>query len=424
MADVPFPRGVRDLMPNQALFRNELLSKIEKIYQRYGFLTIDTPTFESMKILKAKNAIGEDTKLLFELDNGELGLRYDMTVSLARYVAMHSDIPQPFKRYYIGKAWRREEPQKLRYREFTQADVDIIGGDRAPADAEILAVGAAALESIGMDYYVQINDRRFIDSVLESFGVKKDLFIEVIRIVDKLEKLGEDQIVALLKKLGLDNETVARISKFVNFLGGNEEKLTYLEGILKDKSPVQEMRQVLQMLELYKPKGEVEVEFSLMRGFDYYTGIVFEFKSTDPKVRSTIAAGGRYDNLIGLYSGKTIPAVGVSLGIDRLLDLMNFSESQKYTYADVFVAYIKDKNYPYALKVANSFRSNGIPTDLNLAKRNISNQLSYANSLRYKYVAIIGDEEEQQKKVKLRNLIDGEEQILGISDAADLIRRR
>ena len=160
MADIPFPRGVRDLLPNEALFRNELLKKTESIFRTFGFLTIDTPSFESLQVLKAKNAIGSDTKLIYEMKDELLGLRYDNTMSLARYIAMHMELPMPFKRYYIGKCWRREEPQHLRYREITQADADIIGGNAPMADAEVIAVAAAVFDSIGIKYEICVNDRQ------------------------------------------------------------------------------------------------------------------------------------------------------------------------------------------------------------------------------------------------------------------------
>ena len=159
MPEIPFPRGVRDLLPNEALFRNELVEKIESVFRLFGYLSIDTPAFESISILKAKNTIGADNKLIYEMKNEQLGLRYDHTVSLARYMAMHQELPMPFKRYYIGKAWRREEPQRLRYREFMQADADIIGGEKTKTDAAVIAVAAIILDNIGIDYAIGINDR-------------------------------------------------------------------------------------------------------------------------------------------------------------------------------------------------------------------------------------------------------------------------
>jgi histidyl-tRNA synthetase len=418
MANIPFPRGVRDLMPNEALFRNELLAKVENVFKRFGFLAIDTPTFESLKILKAKGAIGEDAKLLYET-NEDLGLRYDFTVSLARYMSMHQDLPLPFRRYYIGKSWRREEPQRLRYREFTQADVDIVGGRGPAADAEVIAAPCIILEELGIDYTVLISNRKIIEQMLGSFGVKQENFIDVMRIVDKLDKVGEEAMIERLNGLGLGKDIVRKIGEFISTKGSNEDKLAYVGAILKEgdgNTAVGELKQTLELLAIYGLKGTVSIDFSLMRGFDYYTDIVMEIKANTKKTKASIGGGGRYDKLIELYGGKSLPAVGLSLGIDRILELLGFSDSVKYTYAKAFIINVKDKNYPYALKVANFLRANGIAVDINVATRNISNQLAYANSLKVGFAIIVGDEEEKGNKLKLRDLVSGQETMMAMND--------
>ncbi len=415
MPDIPFPRGMRDLMPNEALFRNELLKKIESVFQRYGFLTIDTPTLESVKVLNAKGGIGEDTKLIFETKNDELALRYDFTVSLARYVAMHQGLPLPLKRYVIGKAWRREEPQRLRYREFTQADVDIVGGDTVYADAEVIYTVAKALDEVGVSYFIKINNRAMMDSLLASFGIKGAQFMEVLRVIDKLDKLGRDKVTELLGALGLNRDQISRIDDLINMQGTNSEKLDFAATVSKDSS-VEELRSTIALAESYGIKGAIKVDFSAVRGFDYYTGMVMEIASTEGE-KSALGAGGRYDKLIGLYSVKSLPATGASIGVDRLLDMMGFSESPKQTYSKLFVINVKESNYKYALKTANWFRDKGIATDINLSTRNISNQLSYANSLKFGYAAIVGDVEEQAGKLKLRNLVSGDESVMTPEEA-------
>jgi histidyl-tRNA synthetase len=421
MADIPFPRGVRDLMPNEALFRNELLRKVESIFQLFGFLTIDTPTFESLKILKAKNAIGEDSKLIYELKEEELGLRYDNTVSLARYMAMHQDLPLPFKRYYIGKVWRREEPQRLRYRELTQADADIVGGNSTMADAEVMAVGSMILEDIGIDYIVCLNDRELLEKVLGKFGIDPMRFADIERAIDKMDKIGEGKVVELLKGLGLDPSTVDQIMAFAGQKGTNEEKLNYIDGILGEENSTKGLRATLGLLEGYNLRGEIRIDLWTMRGLDYYTGIVFEYKNKYDESIS-VAGGGRYDKLISLYGAKSIPAVGLSFGIDRILYMLEYSASIEYTYANVFVANVTEGNYQYALKVANAFRAAGIPTDINIASRNLSNQFAYANTIKTKYVAVLGDAEEKSNKVKLRNLVTGNESLMGVEEAIKVIK--
>jgi histidyl-tRNA synthetase len=403
-------------MPNEALYRNEVIRKIAEVFQRFGFLTIDTPAFESVKVLNAKGVIGEDTKLIYEMKYEDIALKYDHTVSLARYMAMHQSLPQPFKRYFIGKAWRREEPQRLRYREFTQADVDIVGGRQTATDAEIIAVGAAALSALGIDFSIHVNSRKFMDDLFKTVGVPQEKIVSAMRAVDKLDKIGKDGVIEQLQKLGLDRDTVSKVDALINFEGTNGDKLDYLEKTILDKASVRDMRDTMGLLELYNLKPEsIVIDFSIIRGLDYYTGIVFEYKSPDEN--STIAAGGRYDKLIGTFSGKDLPAVGVSLGLDRLLDILEFSASPKHTYANVYMATINDGNYQYALQVATILRSHGIAVDLNVASRNISNQLAYANALSFKYAIIIGDAEEKEKNVKIRNLIDGTESSSSVQDA-------
>ncbi len=422
MAEIPTPRGMRDLMPNEALFRKELLEKIEGVFRRYGFLTIDTPVLESTKVLTAKDVIGDESKLIFETKSEGFALKYDQTVSLARYVAMYQSLPMPFKRYYIDKAWRRDEPQKGRYREFTQADVDIVGGRAPVADAEAIATAAKALEEIGFEYTIRINNRIFIDSVFASIGMKEELFNPIMKVVDKMDKIGRDGMIEQLQALGLDRDSVDRVDKLVNFSGSNGEKLELVEKTMDDKAALGEVRETLDLLKLYSLRGDVVVDFSIMRGLDYYTGIVVEIAAGDKQFKSSVGGGGRYDRLIGLLGGKQVPAVGISLGIDRILDVMNFSASQKQTFAEVFVANIKDGNYQYALRVATALRAAGIAVDLNAASRNISNQLAYANALKFKWVIVCGDAEEKLNNVKIRNLIDGAEKSATVEEAIVTIK--
>ena len=419
---MPFPRGVRDLMPNEALFRNELLKRIEEVFQRFGFMSIDTPTFERLSVLNIKGGIGEDAKLIFELKDEDLGLRYDNTVSLARYMSMHQELPLPFKRYYIGKDWRREEPQRMRYREFTQADIDIVGGKEILTDAEVMAAGAIAIESAGIDYTIEINDRRLAEKVFEKFGINELMFMGVLRAIDKLDKIGEEKVAESLKGLGLTSELVDQIISFIKLKGDAEDKLSYAENLLSSKEYTDKLRKTLELLKQYNIRGEIRINFSLVRGLDYYTGMVFEYKLANADKKDTICGGGRYDTLIGMYSGKSIPAVGLSLGIDRILESLNFSDSTAYTYAKVFVACVNDGNYTYALGITNQLRVNGVQAEINLASRNLSNQFAYANALKVKYAVIIGDVEMNSGKIKLRNLLSGNEQTISFEEALGVIK--
>ena len=423
MPDLPIARGVRDLLPNAALFKNEAIKRIEKVFQSFGFLTIDTPYIESLKVLKAKGGIGDEAKLIFELKDEDLGLRYDQTVSLARYITMHQELPLPFKRYAIGKVWRREEPQHLRYREISQADVDIIGGDPILAEAEVMATAAKALEELGFEYNIALNSRKLMNSVLEGFGVKRDNFMDVMRSIDKLEKIGKDKMTELLTGYGIERDVVSRIDGLMSVGTTNLEKLDYVESIIKDKSITDELRKLLGLLEEYKLKGNIIIDFSVVRGLDYYTGVVFEYQDASGKAKEAFCGGGRYDNLIGIYGGKNIPAVGVAMGLDRILYLLGYESSIKHTYARLFVINVKENNYKYALGVANWFRSMGVPTDMNIASRNISNQLSYANSMHFGYAAIIGDVEERAGVIKLRNLSSGDESSISKEEALIILNK-
>jgi len=423
MTDLPFPRGVRDLLPNEAIFKNELLKKIESVFQRFGFTTISTPAIESLKILKAKGAIGEESKLIYELKEEELGLRYEHTVSLARYFIMHSALPLPFKRYVIGEVWRMDEPQRGRYREITQADIDIIGGDRPRGDAEVIASICAVFDELGLGYVVRLNNRELVDMILKRSGMGDEKSMQVMRIVDKLDKLGINEVTKLLKEIGLSKETMGVLTSFISQKGTNDDKLRYADGLVPSKEPIEEIRRLVELLKQYGIKeSSVTIDFSLMRGLDYYTGCVCEFLASDTKVgRLSIGGGGRYDNLIALYGGQKLPAFGVSIGVDRLLDVLNFSSSAKRTYSKVFVAVINDKNYPYALSVARKLREAGIETDVNISSRNISNQLSYANSLKIPYTVIVGDSEEKLKLIKLRDMVSGEETAISVNELIGML---
>jgi histidyl-tRNA synthetase len=421
--EIPFPRGVRDLPPNVALFRNELLSKVEATFQRFGFLAIDTPSLESLGVLRAKDVLGEQEKLIYQIKDEDLGLRYDHTVSFARYIGMHYDQPLPFKRYMIGKVWRLDEPQKNRYREITMADVDIAGGAEPQCDAEAVCAAASALDAVGVDYKIRVNDRRMMDNLFQVFNLGPESYIMLLRTLDKLDKLGRDKVNELLAAAGLPKEAVDRADLLISKKGTNEEKLEYARGLLADKSSVvAKIESFLSIVENYHIRGTIEVDFSLVRGLDYYTGLVFEMADTSEKVESSIGGGGRYDNLIAAYSGRNVPAVGFSIGIDRVMDILDCDGAAKYTYAKVFVACVKDNNYPYGLKVANTLRAAGINCDINLAARNVSNQMAYANSVKFPYAIIVGDAEEKEGRVKLRDLLKGEETSLTVEECIRLLK--
>ncbi|MCL4372307.1 histidine--tRNA ligase [Candidatus Marsarchaeota archaeon] len=418
MADIPFPRGVRDFMPNEAIFRNRLIERIEGVYRGFGFLPIYTPAIEALAVLRAKDVIGEENKLIFELKDQEGGLRYDHTVGLARYISMHSSMPLPFKRYAIGPVWRMDEPQRLRYREFSQADVDILGGDPYKANAEIIEAVGKAMDAIGLNYRIRLNSRLAVDRFLEGIGIKKGLEKAIMRAIDKRDKIGLEGVEKELEEAGLARAAIEKILEFISFKGSNKEKLDFLEHHSGSKEAVEEIEETLRLAEVYKIKGAISIDFSVVRGIDYYTGMVMEtVDSNNPNDLTSLCSGGRYDNLVSTFGSAKLPGVGASIGVDRVMDALGFRESKQKSYAEVFVAFIKDKNYGYALKVANYMRDKGIAVDLNIAARNISNQLSYASSLSIPYAAIIGDDEERNNILKLRDMGTGAEKKLTMEDA-------
>ncbi|MGC8648620.1 MAG: histidine--tRNA ligase [Candidatus Micrarchaeia archaeon] len=420
MQNIPFPRGVRDLMPNEALFKNKILNKIENVYKKFGFLTYETPVFESIKLMQIKGGIGEGSKEVFEIKDEDFALRFDLTLGLARFIAMHQEIPMPFKRYFINKCWRKEEPQKLRYREFTQADVDIVGSRSTFSDAEVIAVQAKVLEELNIDYIIRINDRRFIKKLLESINITGDLEINVMRAIDKLDKLGKDGVLDALQKLGITGDKLDKLGYLIKQNKSNEDALAYINNYSPDVG--KELNDLIELLNFYKLSGKIIIDMSLMRGFDYYTGMVVEYNVNEASIKSSIGGGGRYDNLIQLINNKQqVPVVGTSLGIDRILDILGFSDSPKINTADVFVVNVKDNNYKYALQIANELRNNNISVDMNVTSRNISNQLAYANALKYKYAIIVGDVEEKLGNIKIKNLIDGTEQTVMLADVINIL---
>ncbi len=420
---VGIPRGTRDFSPSEAISLKELTDVIENVFKRFGFYPILTPCIENLDVLNAKAYGDEATKEIYVVSDEKAGLRFDLTVPLARYMSMNKDVPLPFKRYDIGKAWRKDEPQKMRNREFMQADVDIVGGSEIICDAEVIAAVATALEALGItDYNVLINSRIILNELLTALGVPKDKTVGAIRSIDKLVKMGKEVVTKELVAMKIDERKAEDVINFLEQEGSNETLLDKVKvtapGAGAETGRVYDL---LQLLKSYNLGGKFMFDPSLARGLDYYTSFVWEFVVfIDGKRAPTIAAGGRYDNLVSVYSKQGQPATGISLGVSRLFDVLQ-SKSTKKTYAQVFVAFIGKENMQYALDTANFMRSKGVFVDANLTSRSISKQLEYANALNIKYVAVIGAKENEAKKVKLKNMLTGEEQMIAPDDAVKII---
>jgi len=423
MVEPSLPRGMRDFNTAEAIARREVLAVVEETFKRFGFSPIETPALENLNVLYAKTYGEESGKEIFKIEGEDAALRYDFTVPLARFIAMNKDTPLPFKRYQIGSIWRKDEPQRMRYREFLQADIDIVGSSELISDAEVIAVAAQILDELGISgYKILINDRIILNGILSFFGIPNEKSVQAIRLIDKLPKIGNDEVIKGLVGLGMKQENAASLIEFIIKEEDNDEKLNRVEANIGLKEEVNKLRDLIRLVGLYKAKGDIVIDLSLARGFDYYTSFVWEFIAYDENKKRlpTLVAGGRYDNLIGMFLNQQIPATGISMGIDRIMNLIGSSTDMK-SYARVYVATVGNV-LDYSLYVANALRSAGINTDINMTKRNIAKQLEYANAMRFRYVAIIGEREQSSNKLKLRDMISGNEELLGIDEAIKVIK--
>ncbi|MFP3278106.1 MAG: histidine--tRNA ligase [Candidatus Micrarchaeota archaeon] len=423
MVEPSLPRGMRDFNTAEAIARREVLAVVEETFKRFGFSPIETPALENLNVLYAKTYGEESGKEIFKIEGEDAALRYDFTVPLARFIAMNKDTPLPFKRYQIGSIWRKDEPQRMRYREFLQVDIDIVGSSELISDAEVIAVAAQILDELGISgYKILINDRIILNGILSFFGIPNEKSLQAIRLIDKLPKIGNEEVIKGLVGLGIKQENATSLIEFIIKEEGNDEKLNRIEANIGLKEEVNKLRELIRLVRLYKAKGDLIVDLSLARGFDYYTSLVWEFIVYDEngKRLPSIAGGGRYDNLIGIFLNQQIPATGISIGIDRIMNVIGSSTERK-SYARVYVATVGNV-LDYSLYVANALRGAGINTDINMTKRNIAKQLEYANAMRFRYVAIVGEREQSSNKLKLRDMVSGNEELLDIDEAIKVIK--
>jgi histidyl-tRNA synthetase len=405
------PKGMRDILPEDMLVRKQVIEKIEAIYRRYGFRPLETPAMEYLDTLRAK-AGEEADKQIFSLEGEKLALRFDLTVPLAR-VAATNTFPKPFKRYAIERVWRREEPQRGRFREFWQADVDIVGSSSMRCEAELLTLAKEICLEFGFEKpQILVNNRKILDALAQKAGLgeKKS---EVFRVLDKLDKIGEDEVRVEIEKL-MGKEKTDELFSLIRTSGTNEQKLDTARALSEEGA--EELEQMSNLCDF-----DIEIDLSLVRGLGYYTGPVFEIKLA--KGMGTVMAGGRYDDLIGIY-GQSDPATGISLGIERLITLiLERDGNQMKTYSRVFVASAKPEFYKDAAKIADQFRRAGIDVETDLSERNLRKQFDYANALSISFVAIIGQREIENKKVTLRDMESGTEESLDLEEAIKRLSR-
>ncbi len=433
-ASLVAPRGTRDFLFEEKILRDEVTDKLRSVFERYGFSPFETPAFEKWEVLSSKYAGGaEILKEAYRFkDQGkrELGLRYDFTVPLCRIIASNPSLALPVKRYAIGTVWR-DGPIKLgRYREFVQCDVDTVGCKSGVADAEIVSLLCDAFTSLGIQYVVKVNNRKLLEGLLESLGVKEGNTEAVILSIDKLAKVGRQAVKGELIEKGLSIPVSEKIVGTIMELSelDAENVLAKCEKLIgknaKAKQGLTELEEVFDFIEGFEKDGNVTIDVSLARGLAYYTGTIIEVYCRNSEITSSIAGGGRYDELIGKFAGReSIPAVGVSFGLDVICEVLKLQgqKGKRKTVVDLFV--IPIKTIPQCIAVCGAFRAAGVNTSIDLMSRSISKNLEYASKQGIRFAAIVGPKEAEAKKLTLRNLETGEEKFVDIDDAIAVVSR-
>ncbi|MCQ5340458.1 MAG: histidine--tRNA ligase [Candidatus Methanomethylicia archaeon] len=419
------PRGTRDFLPEEMRIRRYIIDRIRRVFELHGFEEMDTPAIELWEVLSLKS--GEEVEhqiYKFQDKAGRLlGLRFDLTVPLARVIASNPNLVKPFKRYCIAKVWRYEEPQSGRYREFLQADIDIIGSPNMIADVECIVTAIDAIKAIGInDIKVKINNRKILEGIFSSMGINKEDLFKVFRIIDKIEKIGEENVIKELSNLNLSNEIIKDIMDIIHKKG--EEALNYVEKNFENiklvKEGLSELREIINLSQLFEINNLIEVDFSLVRGLDYYTGPVFEIKSKEHIV--SIAGGGRYDDLIEKFGGISIPATGISLGIERLYEILSRKIISNEPITKIFIANVNEEVFSEVIKIYKKLISYGISTEIDLMKRKLTRQLEYSNSKNIPYVLIVGPKEIKEGIFKLRDMKNKKEYDVKIEEIPKIIK--
>lgn len=412
--------GFMELLPNEQILFNQMKEKIQKTYEKFGFLPLDTPIIESAEVLLAK-AGGETEKQIYRFQKGDsdLALRFDLTVPLAKYVAKnYGSLSFPFRRYQIGKVYRGERAQKGRYREFYQCDIDIIGDGELDLinDAEIPSIIYTLFRELGFeDFTIKINNRKILNGLFEGVNQKENA-TEILRIIDKIEKIGKEAVIEELRKLDVKEEQINSIMNFIEIEGTSDEKLEKLEnlGIANEtyKKGVEELKIVIKNVRLFGvPETNFKVDLTIARGLDYYTGTVYETFLNDYRELGSVCSGGRYENLAEYYTDKSLPGVGISIGLTRLfykLNELNIIKADKKSISDILIIPITEK-LEEPIKLATEIRKLGINTEIYLNDKKLKAKFKYADKLEIPYVIVIGDDEINTNKIKLKNMKTGEE---------------
>jgi histidyl-tRNA synthetase len=404
------PRGTKDFLPEDMRVRRFILDRVRRVFEQHGFEEMDTPALELWEVLSAKGGEDVERQIYKFQDKGErwLGLRFDLTVPLARVVANNPDLVKPFRRYMISKAWRYEEPQSGRFREFLQADVDIVGSARMEADMDCVSTAVDALKALELnDFEVRINNRKILDGMIDSLGIVGQNATKVFRALDRLDKVGEEGVRKELSGLGLNEEKRERILGFTRYRGG--EALGYAEREFGSSKValkgLEELKRLEELSDAFGLGNLVHIDFSLVRGLDYYTGPVFEVKARTAQIGS-VAGGGRYDGLIEKFGGVTTPATGISLGIERLYEVLSdkMKAENKTSPTQAFVANVNEEVALDAIRISRELVDRGISAEVDIMGRKLVRQLEYADNKGIPYVLIVGPEELKIGKFKLKDM--------------------
>ena len=453
MAQKPsIPKGTRDFSPIEMAKRNYIFNTIKEVFLLYGFQQIETPAMENLSTLMGKYG-EEGDKLLFKMLNSgdylknapaemleqhdyihlipkisEKGLRYDLTVPFARYVVMHrNDIQFPFKRYQIQPVWRADRPQKGRYREFYQCDADVVGSDSLMNEIELVGMIDEVFKRFGINVIIKINNRKVLSGIAEVIGAP-DKIVDITVAIDKIDKIGLENVNAELLEKGLSQDAVDALQPLLTLSGSNEEKLATLSTLLASSEVgmkgVEELRYVLSNSEAQQPKGVVELDVSLARGLNYYTGTIIEVKAKDVTIGS-ITGGGRYDNLTGVFGMPGTSGVGISFGADRIYDVLNTLELYpKDTLASTKVLFVNfgEEEGAQSLQYVMKLRANGIPAEIYPDSTKMKKQMSYANDKNVAYVAMVGETEMANGTIALKCMETGEQENLTIDEVISKLK--
>ena len=454
MAQKPtIPKGTRDFSPEEMAKRNYIFNTIREVYHLYGFQQIETPAMETLSTLMGKYG-EEGDKLLFKIQNSgdyfsgltdeellcrnaaklaskfcEKGLRYDLTVPFARYVVMHrEELTFPFKRYQIQPVWRADRPQKGRYREFYQCDADVVGSDSLLNEVELMQIVDTVFSRFGIRVCIKINNRKILTGIAEIIG-EAEKIVDITVAIDKLDKIGLENVNAELREKGISDEAIAKLQPIILLSGSNDEKLATLKQVLAESETglkgVEESEFILNTLKAMTMKNEIELDLTLARGLNYYTGAIFEVKALDVQIGS-ITGGGRYDNLTGVFGLSGVSGVGISFGADRIFDVLNQLDlypREAVNGTQLLFINFGDQEAAFAMQALKQAREAGIRAEIFPDASKMKKQMSYANAKKIPFVALVGENEMAEKKVTLKNMASGEQQLLAVEEAIDCIKR-